>query len=443
MNSAIRFHVYRPGASSSPDYEILLRYEKTLQMLQQHLAVGTERILGENLAGIYVHGSAAFGCFCWDASDFDYLIVVRNALTAEEKRALMDFTLELDRTAPPKGLEMSVVLLVDCRNVVHPVPFQLHYSHMHRAWYERSPEEYVAKMNGTDPDLAAYFAVIRQTGNVLYGPPIPEVFGEVPSEFVLDSFRNNVEDGSDDASAILNRCRYEAYRQEGLLFSKVEGGEWGLAHFPAEAHAEIRAALRQYLCVSYRAVELEELTPELFHRFNRHQDVKQCWRKEHGAWVLKEIAFTEEWGTKQFEFLVKCLRRTLHTGGAVIGAFSGGTLAGFASLENELFGNRYRYLQLSSLHVTYEKRGLGIGGKLFHRICTEAKKRGGEKLYISSHSSRETQAFYRAVGCREAAEYNEHLVSEEPCDCQLEFDLREECDSAPPNQKHGQSVEEK
>lgn len=42
---------------------------------------------------------------------------------------------------------------------------------------------------------------------------------------------------------------------------------------------------------------------------------------------------------------------------------------------------------------------------------------------MSTHSSEETQAFYKAMGCMEAVEYNEKLVSEEPCDCQLEYCL--------------------
>jgi hypothetical protein len=44
-------------------------------------------------------------------------------------------------------------------------------------------------------------------------------------------------------------------------------------------------------------------------------------------------------------------------------------------------------------------------------------------LYISSHSSEESQAVYRAVGCCEAKEINERLAEEEPYDCQLEFPL--------------------
>ena len=52
-----------------------------------------------------------------------------------------------------------------------------------------------------------------------------------------------------------------------------------------------------------------------------------------------------------------------------------------------------------------------------------AKKKGAGKLYISAHSSVESQAFYRAMGCMEAEVYNSKHVEEEPCDCQLECRL--------------------
>ena len=84
---------------------------------------------------------------------------------------------------------------------------------------------------------------------------------------------------------------------------------------------------------------------------------------------------------------------------------------------------RDRYLQLSSLHTSYEYRGNGVGKQLFSMACNEAKDLGAKKLYISSHSSEESQKFYKAVGCVEAIEYDKKLVEEEPCDCQLEYTL--------------------
>lgn len=66
---------------------------------------------------------------------------------------------------------------------------------------------------------------------------------------------------------------------------------------------------------------------------------------------------------------------------------------------------------------------MGIGRGLFELITEKAKEMGARKLYISAHSSEESQAFYIKLGCHEAIEYNEKLVAEEPCDCQLEFVL--------------------
>lgn len=60
---------------------------------------------------------------------------------------------------------------------------------------------------------------------------------------------------------------------------------------------------------------------------------------------------------------------------------------------------------------------------LFSLACDSAKQLGAKKMYISAHSSEESKAFYNAMGCVEALEYNHKLVDDEPCDCQLEFTL--------------------
>lgn len=163
--------------------------------------------------------------------------------------------------------------------------------------------------------------------------------------------------------------------------------------------------------------KLKEFDIELFSSFDRYQEVKQCWRKENNKWILKDISFVEQWNIKDYETLIKDLIDTVNTGGMVFGSLYGNTLIGFSSIENELFGSNGQYIQLSSLHVSCEKRGLGIGKKLFYISCNKAKELGAKKLYMSAHSSKETQAFYNRLGCVEAVEYNERLVLKEPYDC--------------------------
>ena len=175
--------------------------------------------------------------------------------------------------------------------------------------------------------------------------------------------------------------------------------------------------------ISYKLLGETELNESLFVKFNRYQIVNKCWRKENGEWILKDIAFTEQWGSNEYKYLIKCLQNSMKSGGTVYGAFYNNTLIGFASIENEFLGSKKEYLQLSSIHTSYEYRSRGIGKKLFSLICRQAKELGAKKLYISAHSSQETQAFYKAMGCIEAVEYNDKLVAEEPCDCQLEYIL--------------------
>ncbi len=173
--------------------------------------------------------------------------------------------------------------------------------------------------------------------------------------------------------------------------------------------------------IMYIELTTNDINLSLFSTFDRHQDVKKCWRKEDCEWILKDISFTEHWGTKEYRYLVTCLQNTISTGGAVFGAFEENRLVGFASVENEYFGSKNEYLQLSSIHITNGSRGSGIGKKLFQLACESAKKSGAKKLYISAHSSKESKAFYDALGCVEAVEYNEKLVEMEPYDCQMEY----------------------
>lgn len=83
-------------------------------------------------------------------------------------------------------------------------------------------------------------------------------------------------------------------------------------------------------------------------------------------------------------------------------------------------GSRKQYADLTSIHVSADARGHGLGRRLFLLAEDTARQLGAEALYISAHSAVESQAFYKAMGCVEAAEYLPIHVEQEPCDCQLE-----------------------
>ncbi len=172
--------------------------------------------------------------------------------------------------------------------------------------------------------------------------------------------------------------------------------------------------------ILYRPLAYEELHTALFCHFVRHQRVTKCWRREGENWVIRDDPFIDDWSEAEYAYLVECLKNTLATGGTVYGAFVHGQLKGFVSVEAGLFGGENRYMDVTSLHVSEELRGRGVGRNLLEAAKSWARKQGARKLYFSAHSAVETQAFYKAMGCVEAVEPCQAHVDKEPFDCQLE-----------------------
>ncbi len=173
--------------------------------------------------------------------------------------------------------------------------------------------------------------------------------------------------------------------------------------------------------MEYRNITSGELVPALFEGFRRYQVITHCWSKENGQWrLVPEPRTIENWDQSQREFICHCLEEILASGGMVAGAFETGQLVGIVSVEAEPLGSRNQYLAVAFLHVSQQLRGSGIGRTLFSMAKKFAAERGVEKLYISSQPSEETQAFYRAVGCVEAEEYNADYIVHNPKECQLE-----------------------
>ena len=175
--------------------------------------------------------------------------------------------------------------------------------------------------------------------------------------------------------------------------------------------------------IVYKELSEQELNRELFRHFTRRQVVTDCWRRVDGRWTVRPDPFVDDWSEEDFQVLVQCLRNTARTGGFLYAAFLEGGLKGFASVEAELFGGEQRYLDLTSIHVSADMRGRGIGRALFMAAEDWARKKGARKLYISAHSAVESQAFYRRMGCVEAQEYDPRHVEAEPFDCQLECEI--------------------
>ena len=225
---------------------------------------------GDDLVGVYLHGSAAMGGYHPAVSDLDFIVVTRGPISDAVRRRFMDAVVRLDEQAPGKGIEMSVVTRSACAPFLYPTPFELHWSRMHAAWYARDPEDYVQKMRGADIDLAAHFTVLRGRGVCLRGAPIGEVFAPVPARDYVDSIWNDVcgapeEIGGDTVYLALNLARVLAYLENGAVLSKREGGAWALERLPEAFRPLIRSTLDEY----GGAADVE-YDPDLARRYASH-----------------------------------------------------------------------------------------------------------------------------------------------------------------------------
>ncbi len=219
-------------------------------------------VFGDNLTGVYLHGSLAMGCFQPEKSDIDLLLVAEQEPSDAEKLAFMKQVVAINTEAPAKGLELSLVTRGAVRPFLYPTPFVLHFSPMHLDWFHRDPMGYVQHMKGDDPDLAAHCVILRKYGVTLYGQPIGEVFGDVPKAAYLDSIRQDVSGAEEDILRdpmyiTLNLCRVLAFARDEQVLSKRDGGLWGLANLPEEHHNLIRQAL-----ACYRSDQLMTADPE-------------------------------------------------------------------------------------------------------------------------------------------------------------------------------------
>lgn len=208
-------------------------------------------VLGENLTGVYLHGSAVMGCFNLQKSDLDLIIVVNDTVPDAEKLEFMEKAVTLNKEAPSKGFEWSIVKKGFCKPFVYPTPYELHFSNSHLNWFQQNPTDYIHKMQGTDKDLAAHFTIINHYGKTLFGEEIREVFGEVPKEDYINSICLDVENACTDVVSnpvyiILNLCRVLAYLQDGLVLSKKAGGQWGMDNLSETYHPLIQNALAAY-----------------------------------------------------------------------------------------------------------------------------------------------------------------------------------------------------
>lgn len=197
------------------------------------IAAQTGDVLGDRLAGMYVHGSLATGTFLRHGSDIDVLILVDGPLPAESLRALRDALRTLDAEKPVAGaLEVTVLERAAALRYEHPVRPLL-------------------QLHSTPGSIAAQLMHVKQHGMRLTGAQPQDAIGPIPwhafMQSVMESFEaKNARVADAPASVVLNACRtlYDVSAPQVHVIDKFAAAQWALERVPAQFHALVRDAAR-------------------------------------------------------------------------------------------------------------------------------------------------------------------------------------------------------
>ncbi len=240
-------------------------------------------VLGEDLIGAYLHGSAVLGGLR-PRSDIDVLAVSRRSATPEQRRKLVDGLLDISgrraRRKPGRPVELIIVVQDDVRPWRYPPTCDFLYGEWLRDQYERGevprPEP--------SPDLAALLTMALAGDTPLFGPPPADLLDPVPPadlhHAVVAGIPGLLADLKDDTgNVILTFARIWATLATGEMRSKDAAADWALAHLAVEQRPVMAHAKAIYLgheeetwpdalfvqvqpLVDHVLVELNRLAPE-------------------------------------------------------------------------------------------------------------------------------------------------------------------------------------
>ena len=197
--------------------------------------------LGPALIGVYLHGSAALGDYDPARSDIDILAVCAAPLDPEARARL---GVDLGREALPcpasAGLEFSLVTRAAAREPARAPAYELH------GWDGCG---HVRPATGRgDPDLPLHFAVVRQVGLAVWGPPASGVVRDVPRDELIRLAGDELDwtvGNASPSTQVLTACRAWALSVDGRFRSKRDAAEWALRHGGPAVVAEVLADHRR------------------------------------------------------------------------------------------------------------------------------------------------------------------------------------------------------
>lgn len=229
-------------------------------MTQLQQAVGLVRgVLGADLLGAYLHGSAVLGGLA-PASDLDILAVARRSPDERGRRALVEGLLEISGLTPAvRPVELTVVVRSDVRPWRYPPVGDFLFGE----WLRQDLGTGSVPQPGPMPDLALVLTMVLTGDRPLAGPPPARLLDPVPR---ADLVRASVEClpellgglAEDTRNVLLTLARVWSTLATGGIRSKDAAADWALARLPAEHRPVLEHARDLYLTCHYQDESWDE-----------------------------------------------------------------------------------------------------------------------------------------------------------------------------------------
>ena len=202
------------------------------------------RLLGDELAAVWLTGSGALGGVAPGLSDVDMAAVTATDLPEDRRRALAAALAELAMTWPLRGIEFVLYARGALATPERQPRFAINLNAGPRMPYRLSLDPATEPAHWFLLDLA----ILRDHGRVLFGPPPRELVGPIPRRWLLEALRDSMawHQANEPVlhQTVLNASRGWRFAAEGVWSSKRDAGAWAMARTRDPATVETALAIR-------------------------------------------------------------------------------------------------------------------------------------------------------------------------------------------------------
>jgi predicted nucleotidyltransferase len=204
-------------------------------------------ILGADLLGVYLYGSALVGGL-QKYSDIDLLVVANRMMTVEEKRKLISNLLQISGVYM-KSSKLPVEMTIVEKAAINPWKYPPHFDFQYGDWLRESFESGVIEPWSTYemPDLALIITQALLKSQTLWGLEPEQLLTPVPYHDFIKAMLNDLNRLATDLehdtrNVLLTYARIWSTLETNAIRSKPAAADWVMNHLPAIYQPVIKRA---------------------------------------------------------------------------------------------------------------------------------------------------------------------------------------------------------